>query len=163
MVKTGIGFDAHKFAHGRALVIGGVRIEHDMGLAGHSDADVLAHAVADALLGSVADGDIGEHFPDTDGQWKDADSMRILSLTALRLREKGAHVLHVDSVIMAEAPMMAPHRNEMRLNLASALGISVESVSVKASTVEGMGAIGRKEGIAVMAVATVESLEPGKE
>ncbi len=159
MIRTGIGFDAHRFAASRALIMGGVRIEHEMGLAGHSDADVLAHAVADALLGAVGDGDIGEHFPDTDPQWKDADSLRILSLAALRLKEKGALILNVDSVIIAEAPKMAPHRDQMRANLARAMGIPVDAVSVKASTVEGMGALGRKEGIAVMAVATVN--KPG--
>ncbi len=161
MIRTGIGFDAHRFAKGRALVVGGVRIEHEFGLAGHSDADVLAHAVADALLGAVGDGDIGEHFPDTDPKWKDADSLRIVSLVALRLKEKSALILNIDSVIVAESPRMAPYRDRMRANLAGAMGVPVDRVSVKASTVEGMGALGRKEGIAVMAVATVETPGPG--
>ncbi len=156
MVRTGIGFDAHRFAAGRRLVLGGVLIEHELGLDGHSDADVLCHAVADALLGAVADGDIGVHFPDTDQRWKDADSIALLGLVVGRLQQHRARVLNVDVALMAEAPRIAPYREAMRGRLADTLGVDVGRVSVKATTLEGMGAIGRGEGIAALAVATVE-------
>lgn len=157
MIRTGIGFDAHRLARGRRLVLGGVRIEHEMGLDGYSDADVLCHAVADALLGAAADGDIGRHFPDTDPQWKDADSLKLLAAVAERLAAKRMRVVNVDAMLLAEAPRIVPHREAMRANIAGALGIGIDRVSVKATTMEGMGAIGRREGIAAMAVATIES------
>ena len=156
LIRTGIGFDVHRFSHGRKLVLGGVGIDHDVGLDGHSDADVLCHAIMDALLGAVADGDIGTHFPDTDKAWKDADSIEMLKVVADRLRAKGAHILNVDSTVITENPKLAPYIKLMRENMARALGIGVARVSVKATTAETMGALGREEGIAVLAVATVE-------
>ncbi len=155
MQRTGIGYDVHRLAEGRALVLGGIRIPHALGLLGHSDADVLTHAVMDALLGAVADGDIGKHFPDTDARWKDADSLDLLRQVIARLAARGWRVGNVDATVMAEAPRLAPHIADMRARLAEALGVTPEAVSVKATTVEGLGAIGRREGIAAMAVATV--------
>ena len=154
-IRTGIGIDAHRFADGRRLVLGGVAFPGERGLAGHSDADVLTHAVADALLGAVADGDIGSHFPDSDPRWKDADSIALLRVVAGRLRERGWRVGNLDVTVMAEAPRLAPRAAAMRARLAAAMGVAEDAVSVKATTVEGMGAIGRREGIAAMAIATV--------
>lgn len=157
MFRTGIGFDSHRLSEGRRLIIGGVEISHDRGLQGHSDADVLCHALCDALLGAVADGDIGTHFSDKDPQWKDADSMMLLSAVVQRIHSQGWRVVNIDSTIVAEEPRMAPHIAQMRQNLAEALGVVVDAVSVKAKTNEGMGFEGRGEGISVMAVATVEN------
>ncbi len=156
MIRTGIGYDVHRLVAGRRLILGGIEIPHEVGLLGHSDADVLCHAIADALLGAVADGDIGKHFPDTDARWKDADSVRLLAAVAERVRAHRAVVMNVDATVLAERPKLAPHVPAMRARLAGALGLPVERVSVKATTVEGLGALGRREGIAVMAVATVE-------
>jgi len=156
MIKTGIGFDAHRLVPGRKLILGGVRFDHPLGLEGHSDADVLCHAVADALLGAVADGDIGRHFPDSDPQWKDADSLDLLARVRERLAARQARVVNVDAVVLAEEPCLAPQREAICANLARALQVKPDCVSVKATTMEGMGAVGRREGIAVMAVATVE-------
>ncbi len=155
MTRTGIGYDVHRFATGRRLVLGGVDIEHESGLLGHSDADVLTHALIDALLGSVADGDIGRHFPDSDPRWKDADSLRLLTQVVRRLHHKGWRVVQADATVLAEVPRLAPHIDAMRVTLASVLDVGVGDVSVKATTVEQLGAIGRREGIAAMAVATV--------
>lgn len=159
-IRTGIGHDVHRFAAGRALVLGGVRIPHDVGLEGHSDADVLCHAVMDALLGASADGDIGQHFPNSDERWRGADSIGLLERVGARLRSRGYGVVNVDAAVMAEEPRLAPHIPEMRRRLAEAMGIGVDRVSVKAGTCEGLGAIGRKEGIAVMAIATIEGAVP---
>ena len=156
MIRTGIGIDAHRLVKGRRLILGGVPIEHPMGLEGHSDADVLCHALADALLGAMADGDIGMHFPDTDLRWKNASSLDLLAQVVARLKNGGARVVHVDATIMAEVPKLAPYRQAMRARLAPVLEVSLAGVSIKATTVEGMGALGRREGIAAMAVATVE-------
>jgi len=156
MIRTGIGFDIHRFAEGRRLILGGVEIPHARGLLGHSDADVLAHALADALLGAMALGDIGHHFPDSDVRWKDADSLDLLGRAAAWVRERGARIHHVDATVLAERPRIAPHLESMRERLSAAIGIGIESVSIKATTLERMGAIGREEGIAVMAVATVD-------
>lgn len=156
MIRTGIGFDIHCFARGRPLILGGVNIPYRQGLAGHSDADVICHAVADALLGAMADGDIGVHFPDTDSRWKDADSIDLLRRVVLRVRARGGRIGNVDCMVLAEAPKIAPHVLGMRSNLAKAMGIDLGCVSVKATTLEGLGALGRKEGIAVQAIATVE-------
>ena len=156
MIKTGIGFDAHRLVKGRRLILGGVPIEHPQGLEGHSDADVLCHALADALLGAIADGDIGVHFPDTDPRWKDANSIDLLSQVVERLKMAQARVVHVDATVMAETPKLAPYRQAMREQLARVLEVSVQGVSIKATTLEGMGALGRREGIAAMAVVTVE-------
>ncbi len=155
MTVAGIGFDIHRLVRGRRLVLGGVAIPHPRGLQGHSDADVLCHAVADALLGATADGDIGVHFPDADPRWKGADSLVLLARVAARLKSRRARVVHVDATVMAEAPRLAPYREAMRGRLAGALGVPVSAVSIKASTLEGLGALGRREGIAALAVATV--------
>lgn len=158
MIRTGIGFDIHRFVPGRKLILGGVEIACEVGLDGHSDADVLCHALADALLGAVADGDIGQHFPNTDPKWKNADSVVLLRHVVGRVAAKGYRVVNVDAVITAEKPKVMPHAMAMRERLAPVLGVTVEEVSIKATTMEGLGAIGRAEGIAVMAVATVEKV-----
>jgi 2-C-methyl-D-erythritol 2,4-cyclodiphosphate synthase len=160
MYRNGIGVDAHRFALGRKLVLGGVRIEHTMGLDGHSDADVLCHAISDALLGAVAAGDIGRHFPDSDPAWKDARSLDLLREVASIVRSTDARVINVDATVIAQRPKLAPYIGDMRANLADAMGIPAERVSVKATTVEKMGAFGREEGIGAMAVATVEQSAP---
>ena len=155
-VATGIGYDCHRFAAGRRLVLGGVEIAHERGRAGHSDADVLTHAVIDALLGAAALGDIGEHFPDRDERYRDADSLELLRTTVAMLTRRGVAVLHVDATVIIERPHVAPVRDEIRVSLAGALRISPEHVSVKATRGEGMGFVGREEGAAALAVATVE-------
>lgn len=157
MIRTGIGFDIHRLVTGRKLVLGGVKIESDLGLTGHSDADVLCHAIIDALLGAVADGDIGTHFPDNKKRWKDADSLKMLFAVGERLKNKGAAVVNIDATILAEKPRVAPYRELMRGKLARALGIDKAKVSIKATTLEGLGTLGRGEGIAAMAVACVET------
>jgi 2-C-methyl-D-erythritol 2,4-cyclodiphosphate synthase len=162
MIRTGIGFDIHRFSAGRKLILGGVEIPSPVGLEGHSDADVLCHALADALLGSIADGDIGQHFPNTDPRWIDADSVELLRQVVLRVKAKGFHVVNVDAMITAEKPKVMPYAQRMRERLAPVLGVTIDEVSVKATTMEGLGAIGRGEGIAVMAVATVECPRPVK-
>ncbi len=154
--RSGIGYDSHRLEAGRPLVLGGVRVESDLGLAGHSDADVLTHAVIDALLGAAALGDIGQHFPDTDDRWKGADTMHLLSEVCTFLEDHGWTVRHVDSTLICEAPKMAPHRDEIRRSLARCIGIKPIDVNVKFTTNEGMGFVGRGEGMAAMAVATVE-------
>ena len=159
MIRTGTGIDAHRFAEGRALVLGGVPIDHSRGLAGHSDADVLTHAIMDALLGATADGDIGQHFPDTASEWKGARSVELLETVAERVRSQGFRVNHIDATVMAEQPKLAPHIVAMREQLAAAMGVPLDRVSVKATTVERMGAIGREEGMAALATATVEREE----
>jgi 2-C-methyl-D-erythritol 2,4-cyclodiphosphate synthase len=150
-MRSGIGIDSHRFAPGRRLVLGGVEIPYDLGLAGHSDADVLAHAIADALLGAAGLGDIGQHFPDTDDAWRDADSMELLRTVVARVHEEGYAVDHVDVTVMLERPKLAPHRDAIEASLAAVLG----SVNVKATTGEGMGFVGRGEGAAALAVATI--------
>jgi len=169
MIRTGIGFDIHRFAPGRKLILGGVRIpgraragESDIGLMGHSDADVLCHAVIDALLGAVADGDIGTHFPDHEKRWKDADSLKMLAAVGENMKNKGAAIVNIDVSVLAEKPRLTPYREEMRGNIARALGIDEAKVSIKATTLEGLGALGRGEGIGAMAVASVnEEFEEG--
>ena len=155
MTRMGTGFDVHRLVAGRALVLGGVKIPHAMGLLGHSDADVLAHAIMDALLGAVAQGDIGRHFPDTDPRWKDADSLQLLHQVTELLAALGWRIGNVDATVMAEAPKLAPHIPAMRQRLAQAMGIAEGEVSVKATTLEGLGPLGQREGIAAMAVASV--------
>jgi 2-C-methyl-D-erythritol 2,4-cyclodiphosphate synthase len=151
-VRTGIGIDSHRFAPGRRLVLGGVEIPHEVGLAGHSDADVLAHAIADALLGAAGLGDIGQLFPDTDERWRDADSMALLRDVVERVRSAGHELVHVDATVMLERPRLAPHRAAIEASLGAVLG----SVNVKATTGEGLGFVGRAEGAAALAVATLE-------
>jgi 2-C-methyl-D-erythritol 2,4-cyclodiphosphate synthase len=155
-VSTGLGYDCHRFAEGRGLVLGGVELEHDRGLAGHSDADVLTHAIIDALLGAAALGDIGEHFPDTDERYRDVDSLELLRTTVAMLSARGVSVVHVDATVVIERPQVAPVREQIRASLAGVIGISLEHVSVKATRGEGMGFVGRQEGAAALAVATVE-------
>lgn len=152
-MRIGHGYDVHKLAEGRHLVLGGVDIPHEKGLLGHSDADVLTHAVMDALLGALALGDIGQHFPDTDPRYEGADSLVLLGHVTDLLRELGFRVGNVDATVLAQAPKLAPHIPAMRENLARAMGADVSQVSVKATTEEGLGVTGRKEGIAAHAVA----------
>jgi 2-C-methyl-D-erythritol 2,4-cyclodiphosphate synthase len=153
MTLVGIGFDSHRFAAGRRLVIGGVEIPYEKGLDGHSDADVLAHAVTDALLGAAGMGDIGEHFPDSDERWRDADSMQLLASVVQRVREAGLEIENVDCTVVMEAPKLSPQRDAIRQRLAATLGLESARVGVKASTGEGMGFVGRGEGVAALAVA----------
>jgi 2-C-methyl-D-erythritol 2,4-cyclodiphosphate synthase len=153
-VRTGLGIDSHRLVPGRRLVLGGVEIPYELGLAGHSDADVLAHAIADALLGAAGLGDIGQHFPDTDPQFAGADSMVLLAEVVARVRAAGCELVHVDATVMMERPKLAPHREAIRASLAAVVG----SVNVKATTGEGMGFVGRGEGVAALAMATVRSL-----
>ena len=155
MTRAGIGYDSHRFEAGRRLVLGGVEIPHERGLAGHSDADVLAHAVTDALLGAAGLGDIGRHFPDTDGRWRDADSIELLRAARELVEEGGLAPGQVDATVICEAPKLAPHADAMRERLADALGVDAAAVSVKFTTNEGMGFVGRGEGIAALAVATL--------
>ena len=157
MIRTGIGFDIHRFARGRKLILGGVRIKSDTGLTGHSDADVLCHAVIDALLGAVADGDIGVHFPDTEKRWKEANSLKMLAAVGRKLKTKKADIVNIDVSVLAEKPRLSPYREKMRVNIARAVGVEVSKISVKATTLEGLGSLGRGEGIAAMAVAGVEN------
>lgn len=153
--STGIGYDCHRLVEGRPLVIGGIELEHDRGLSGHSDADVLTHAIIDALLGACALGDIGEHFPDTDERYRDADSLDLLRQAVTSVVEAGFRIAHVDATVMLEQPKLAPARARIRETLAVALGVEPAHVSVKATRGEGMGFVGREEGIAALAVATV--------
>ena len=155
MVRTGLGVDTHAFAPGRPLILGGVDIPHEEGLAGHSDADVLTHAVIDALLGAAALGDIGQHFPDTDERWRDADSIELLRAVRSKLRDAGYAPANVDATIACETPKLSPFRDEMRTRLAEAVGIDPGAVNVKFTTGERMGFVGRGEGIAALAIATV--------
>jgi 2-C-methyl-D-erythritol 2,4-cyclodiphosphate synthase len=155
--RTGIGYDSHRLEAGRRLVLGGVEVPGaERGLVGHSDADALTHAVIDALLGAAGLGDIGQHFPDTDERWRDADSLDLLSQVCVFLEEHGFEVTHVDATVICEAPKLGPFRDDIRRTLASTVGVSARAVNVKFTTNEGMGAIGRGEGIAALAVATVE-------
>ena len=154
--NVGLGYDCHRFAEGRRLVIGGVEFQHDRGLAGHSDADVLTHAIIDALLGAAALGDIGQHFPDTDERYRGVDSLELLRTTVAMLSARGVSVVHVDATVVIERPHISPVREQIRATLAGAIGISLEHVSVKATRGEGMGFVGREEGAAALAVATVE-------
>jgi 2-C-methyl-D-erythritol 2,4-cyclodiphosphate synthase len=152
-VRTGLGIDSHRFVVGRPLILGGVVVPHTHGLDGHSDADVLAHAITDAILGAASMGDIGTHFPDTDPEFKDADSLVLLREIVRRVASEGWRVEHVDATVMLERPKLAPHREAMMARLAEAVGASVH---VKATTGERMGFVGREEGVAALAVATLE-------
>jgi len=156
MIRCGIGYDVHRLVEGRKLILGGVEIAHSSGLEGHSDADVLSHAIADALLGAIGAGDIGGHFPTTDDSIRGISSVEILKHVSKLLTEKKARVLNVDATIIAEEPKIAPHVSAMRKKIADAIGVSESNLSIKATTNEKLGPIGRSEGIAAMAVATVE-------
>lgn len=152
-MRTGLGIDSHRFVTGRPLILGGVVVPHTHGLDGHSDADVLAHAITDAILGAASMGDIGTHFPDTDPEFKDADSLVLLREIVRRVAAEGWRVGHVDATVMMERPKLAPHREAIMARLTEAVGASVH---VKATTGEGMGFVGREEGVAALAVATLE-------
>ena len=154
-VATGFGYDCHRLVEGRPLIIGGVTIPHTHGLLGHSDADVLTHAIIDALLGAAALGDIGEHFPDTDERYRDADSIELLRTTAAMLAERHCSIEHIDATVVLEQPKLLPHRPQIHTRLLEALGIREDQLNLKATRGEGMGFIGRLEGAAAMAVATV--------
>ena len=155
MTLVGIGYDSHRLAAGRRLVLAGVEIEHERGLEGHSDADVLAHAVIDALLGAAGLGDIGEHFPDTDERWRDADSMALLAIVVALIAEKGLRIVNLDCTLMIEQPKLARRRAAMRESLARALLLAPERVNVKLTTGEGIGFVGRGEGVAALAVVSL--------
>jgi 2-C-methyl-D-erythritol 2,4-cyclodiphosphate synthase len=153
---TGIGYDSHRLIPGRRLLLGGVEVPCERGLDGHSDADVLAHAVIDALLGAAGLGDIGEHFPDTDERFRDADSMQLLGIVVATVVAEGLQIANVDCTIVMEAPKLGAHRAAIRKRLAAELGLESARVNVKASTGEGMGFVGRGEGVAALAVASLE-------
>ena len=152
---AGIGWDSHRLVAGRPLILGGVAVPHERGLDGHSDADVLAHAVIDALLGAGGLGDIGQHFPDSDERYRGADSMVLLRQVVAMLAERGLRVAHVDTTVVMERPKLGERREAIRASLAEGLGVGADQVNVKASTGEGMGFVGREEGIAALAVATL--------
>ena len=156
MLRIGHGFDVHAFADGRRLILGGVDVPCERGLDGHSDADVLAHALMDAVLGALREGDIGKLFPDTDPAYEGADSLVLMGRVAELVRERGWRVVDVDCTVAAQAPKLAPHREQMRARMAEALGVPVEAVGVKATTTERLGFVGREEGIAAWAVALLD-------
>ena len=155
-MRIGHGYDVHKLVEGRDLIIGGVKIEHTLGLLGHSDADVLLHAVSDALLGAAGLGDIGKHFPDTDPQYKGADSLKLLQIVAQRVQEAGYQVSNIDVTMIAQRPKLRPHIAQMEQNIASAAGIDVSRVNVKATTEERLGFTGEELGMACHAVCLLE-------
>ena len=151
-MRIGLGYDVHKLVEGRPLIMGGVNIPHEKGLLGHSDADVLIHAIMDGMLGALALGDIGKHFPDTDEEYKGADSMKLLKCVNDLINEKGYVVNNIDSIIIAQAPKMAPHIQSMRKNIADVLNTSIDNISVKATTEEGLGFTGTKQGISAQSI-----------
>ena len=156
MMRIGHGYDVHRLAEGRTLIIGGVKIPYEKGLLGHSDADVLVHAIMDALLGALALGDIGMHFPDCDPAYKNADSLVLLRQVFLLVQKEGMHIVNIDSTILAQAPKLAPYIASMRKNLAMTLELAENCINIKATTEEGLGFTGRKEGIAAHAVCLLE-------
>lgn len=151
-MRIGLGYDVHKLIEGRDLIIGGVNIPYEKGLLGHSDADVLIHAIIDSMLGSLALGDIGKHFPDTDERYKDADSIKLLKFVNDLISEKGYEINNIDSIIIAQSPKMAPHIEEMRKNIAKVLNTDIDNISVKATTEEGLGFTGTKQGISAQSI-----------
>ncbi|MGN1420775.1 MAG: 2-C-methyl-D-erythritol 2,4-cyclodiphosphate synthase [Eubacterium sp.] len=155
-MRIGHGYDVHRLVQGRKCIIGGVDIPSDVGLLGHSDADVLLHAISDAILGAAAMGDIGHLFPDTDDKWKGADSLKLLEEVVRQVNDKGYVIVNIDSTILAQAPKMAPHIDKMRKNIANACNIDFDCVSVKATTEEGLGFTGAKEGIAAHSVCLID-------
>ena len=159
MIRIGHGYDVHRLVEGRRLVLGGVDIPHSVGLLGHSDADVLLHAICDSLLGAAALGDIGKLFPDNDEAYKDSDSLVLLHKVSIHIKAAGYRVVNVDATVLAQAPKLAPHISRMRSNIARALGVEVDTVSVKATTEEGLGFTGEKAGIAAHAVCLIESID----
>lgn len=156
-MRVGVGYDSHRFEAGRRLILGGVEIPFERGLAGHSDADVVAHAITDALLGAAGLGDIGAHFPPSDPKWKDADSVELLRSVSARLARHGFRGINVDVTVVCEAPRLGPHVTAMRERLAGAIGLEAPAVSIKATSNEGMGWIGRGEGVAALAVVLIEA------
>ena len=154
-MRIGIGYDVHKLVEGRKLILGGVEIAHEKGLLGHSDADVLVHAIMDAMLGALALGDIGKHFPDTDSKYKGIDSIKLLEYVNNLIVSKGYKVNNIDSIIIAQAPKMAPHILKMRENISKAIDVDIDCVSVKATTEEGLGFTGNKEGISSQAICSL--------
>ncbi len=156
MIRVGHGYDVHRFADGRKLILGGVTVPYEKGLLGHSDADVLLHAVSDALLGAAALGDIGKHFPDTDPQYEGADSLLLLEKCAMLLRDEGWTVSNIDATVIAQKPKLAPYIGQMRVNIAAACGLDTNAVSVKATTEEGLGFTGELLGISAHAVCLIE-------
>jgi 2-C-methyl-D-erythritol 2,4-cyclodiphosphate synthase len=156
MVHVGIGYDVHALVEGRKLILGGVEIPHPKGLDGHSDADVLMHAICDAILGALGEGDIGHLFPNTDPRWKGAPSRIFLNEAARLVELRGGRIVNVDATVIAQAPKLFPHSHEMKINIAEALGLNSQRVGVKATTNERLGFLGREEGIAAMAVASVD-------
>ena len=157
MSRVGFGFDLHPLVTGRPLVLGGLTVPSDVGLDGHSDADVLSHAIGEALLGALALGDLGRHFPDTDPRWKGVSSLVLLEAVIELVRARGGRLVNVDATVLAQAPRLSPHLPEMAKRLAGVLGLAVDQVSVKAKSPEGLGLVGRREGIAAMAVVSVEA------
>ncbi len=157
MTRAGIGFDSHRFAPGRRLILGGVQIPCDRGLEGHSDADVLTHAVIDALLGAAGLGDIGEHFPDTDRRFADADSLKLLATVLETVADAGFELVNVDCTVVIQTPRLGPHKQAIRERLAAALALDADRVNVKATTGEEMGFVGRGEGVAALATAALRS------
>ena len=155
-MRIGHGYDVHKLVEGRDLILGGVKIDHTLGLLGHSDADVLLHAVSDALLGAAGLGDIGKHFPDTDPQYKGADSLKLLEIVALRVKEAGYRISNIDVTMIAQKPKLRPHIEQMERNIAGAVGIDVSRVNVKATTEERLGFTGEELGMACHAVCLLE-------
>ncbi|CEH36087.1 2-C-methyl-D-erythritol 2,4-cyclodiphosphate synthase [Romboutsia lituseburensis] len=151
-MRVGLGYDVHKLVEGRKLIIGGVNVPHETGLLGHSDADVLVHAVMDSILGALALGDIGKHFPDTDERYKGADSIKLLEFVYNLIREKGYVIGNIDCTIIAQSPKMAPHIPDMRANIARALNTNIENINVKATTEEGLGFTGTKQGISSQSI-----------
>ena len=156
MNRVGIGYDVHRLVEGRKLVLGGVEIPHSKGLDGHSDADALLHALTDAVLGALGESDIGHFFPNTDPRWKNAPSRVFLEEAARQVKFREGRIVNVDATVIAQAPKIAPHLKEMKIQIASALGISIHQVGLKATTNEHLGFLGREEGIAATAVASVE-------
>ena len=157
-MRVGYGYDVHRLTEGRDLIIGGVKIEYELGLLGHSDADVLLHAICDALLGAAALGDIGAHFPDTDPAYKGIDSRKLLALVGEKIKSKGYKIINIDATIIAQAPKMRPHIEAMRKNIAQTLCIDIYDVNIKATTVEHLGFTGRGEGISSAAVCMIDKL-----
>lgn len=160
MFLSGIGYDVHRLVRGRRLVLGGIEIPHSHGLDGHSDADVITHAISDALLGAAGDRDIGHHFPDSDPSIKGIDSQEILKRVQMILMAKQLAIVNIDCSVIAEAPKLSPHISAMRARLSATLGIPVERIGIKATTSEGLGFVGRGEGIAALAVVSLEKIEP---
>lgn len=155
-MRVGLGYDVHKLTENRDLILGGVKITYELGLLGHSDADVLVHAIMDSLLGAAALGDIGRHFPDTDEKWRGADSIELLKAVGKLLAENGYSICNIDSIVIAQKPKLAPYIEQMRQNIADALNLSVDKISVKATTTEKLGFCGRGEGVAAEAICGIE-------